>query len=117
MGKQIGEVFTNNGVFGIAAVFVIAREAGIGAEIFSPGFAESALAASVAQPGDADPIANFESAAVFAKAVDDADNLMAGDYMGSQWRQFAFDDMQISAANATAVDLYANLARAGDRLR
>jgi hypothetical protein len=73
------------------------------AEVFHVVAAEPTAAVYSTHPGDADTRSErqVQSCAFYHLA----DNLMAGDDVRPDWRQIAFDDVKISAADATCDDL------------
>src|SRR5262249_5234856 len=79
--------------------------------------AETAGAAGVAEPGDADAIPWPMRGHVAADEIDAADNLMAGDDRITDVGQFAVNHMQVRTADAAGTDLHPDLAVAGDRVR
>ena len=101
--------------FGEAAVGVPAGEAGGQAQILLLASAESAFAAGVPQPRDADPGAEVEALRALAALVDDADDLMAGHDRLLVQRKVAFGDVQIGSADAAGLDGHADLTRPGLR--
>jgi len=57
------------------------------------------------EPGHADARADFEAMRVDAVLFHHADHLMARNHRRFEHRQFAFDHVQIGAADAAGVDL------------
>ena len=138
LGQRVDEIGRRHGILGVAAVGVIAGEAGRLAEVLlSPG-AEAALAAGVPQPGHAHPLAQTNGVPrparlTSASSVESSspkspsacgpilsttpDDLMAGDDGHFLLRQVALDDVQIGAADGTATDPNPHFARPrlGDR--
>src|SRR5262245_61507178 len=98
-------------IFRVAAVVVITGEPGVDAEILVAGMAEAALAARVAEPWDADAIADREVRHAVADDLHRADNLMARDDWHVRRRQLAVDDVEVGAADAAGPNADENLAR------
>ena len=73
----VGEVFRHYGVLGVAAVGMVAGEAGLLAQVLPPRRAEPAPPARPPQPGHADPLAGTEAVAAGPQNVDRAHDLVA----------------------------------------
>ena len=99
------------------AVVVPAREARRDAEVLVAAPAVRAHAARVAQPRDADPLADREACRARTERVDRADDLVAGNDVGPARREVALGEVQVGAADAAHVDPHAQLARARARDR
>ena len=91
--------------FGVAAVDVVAGEAGLVAEVLATRRAVTARAARPAEPGDA------EASAVLR----DPDDLVARDERQLRARELAVDDVEIGPADTTGLHLQQHLTGAGDR--
>jgi len=90
----------------------VTREAGedrVITEIFLIPDAIRTHAAGMAKPRNTDSLANTESLNTRSKRVDPANNFMARDDRNLRVWQFAIDDVQIGAANATNGHLHADL--------
>jgi len=121
LGQFIDEIGRRDGVLGVSAVGVIAGELGRLAEIFLSLGAEAALAARVAQPGDAHPPANLQrlrnrkrlmrSRKRRTQLVDRADDLVAGDDRQLLLGQIPLDHVQVGAADRATADANPHLAR------
>src|SRR5271169_4031517 len=70
------------------------------------------MAASAAQPGNADAIAQGERADPRSKRLDPAHDLVARNDRQLGMGKLAVDDMQIGSANAASLDLDQDLSRA-----
>ncbi len=101
---------------GKAAVARVAGEARAVAEVFPAAPAIGTFAAGIAQPGNADPLANPKRGHTGPKRVHPADHLMAGDDRIGDVRQFSIDDMQIGPAHAAGTHLDAHFAGPGHRI-
>ena len=102
--QRVRESGWDRGEFGVAAVGVPAGVARLRAEILLAAHTELALPAGMAQPGDADTIADLEIAAgVRAHRDDLANDFVSGHDGGPVHRQVAFGDVQVGAAHAAGV--------------
>ena len=101
---------------GKAAVARVAGKARAVAEVFPAAPAIGTFTAGIAEPGNADPLANPKRGHTGPKRVDPADHLMAGHDRIGDVRQFSIDDMQIGPAHAAGADLDAHIAGPGDRI-
>jgi hypothetical protein len=61
------------------------------------------------QPGNADPVASFESLRLRPKPIDPPDDLMARNNGPTSPRQFPFNDVKIGSADSAYFDTDANL--------
>ena len=113
----VREILRRHGVFGVSAVNGVAGERGMIAEIFHSGAAVFARAVGAMQPGDSNARADGESRRSLAELFDDADDLVPGNYWRLARRQFAFNDVQIGAADAAHFHADENFARGGLRHR
>ena len=101
---------------GKAAVARVAGKARAVAKVFPTAPAKGAFAAGIAQPGNADPLANAKGSHTGPERVDPADHLMAGNDRIGDTRQIPIDDMQIGPAHAAGAHLDAHIARPGHRI-
>jgi hypothetical protein len=99
-----------------AAVARVAGKARTVTEIFLAASAIGTFAAGVAQPGNADPLANFQGCDPSTECIHPTDHLMAGHDRIGDVRQFSIDDMQIGPAHAAGGDIDAHIAGPGDRI-
>ena len=121
-GVQVGEALRDaveemragEGQAGIAAVHGPAGERGAVAEVLPAGEAEAALPAGAVEPGDADALARAEAAGV---ARHRAHHLVAGDERRFAGREFAFDHVEVRAADRAGAHPHQHLAGAGLRRR
>ena len=114
VGNRVGEVLAHHHEFGVAAIVVVTGKPRVRAEVLAAAPAPGALAAGLAQPGDADPRAGgSEARASGATAYDRADDLVTGDDSRMARRQVALGDVEVGAADAAGLDTDENLARAG----
>ena len=81
------------------------------AQIFPVHHAIGTDAAGVAEPRNADTLADVQVLDACADGIDPANDLMARDDRNLRVGQFAIDDMQIGAADAAGGDLNPYLAR------
>ncbi len=110
-----GEARVGYHVFGIAAGPGVTSELRRVAEVFLGVLAIAAGAAGMPEPGNADPLAQFEAADAFAQRIDAADNLVTRDDRQRHLRQFAIHHVQVGAAHAAGQHFYPQLT--GPRLR
>ena len=93
-------------VLGVAAVDLVAGEAGVRAQVLLARPAVAASAAGPAEPGHADPLARArEPRRPRPRADDVADDLVAGNDRQLRLRQLAVDDVQVGAADGARGDL------------
>src|ERR1700730_6696158 len=111
VGQRVGKIFAHDHELGIATVVVVAGETSAGAEIFAPAPAIGALAAGLAQPGDANARALSEARAAGAASRDGSDDFMAGDDARMARRKVALGDVEIGAAYTAGLDANENFAR------
>src|SRR5208282_5578512 len=99
-GNRISKLLAHHRSLGVAAVFVIAGEARVRAEILAPAPAIDARPAGLAQPRDSDPIADLKALASVAASLDHAYHLMTGNHARQPRRQVALGDVQVCPAYA-----------------
>ena len=116
-GQGEAEALVGGGVFGKAAVAVIAGEHRKIAEVFALHGAKRTAAAGAAQPGNADPLADGKAAGLRAPGDDLPDHLMAGHHAGAVRRQVAVDDVQVSAAHTAGQHAHHHVVVPGLRRR
>jgi hypothetical protein len=111
IGKRKSEIGANGRIFRVPAVRAIPSKGGRIAEILQAKLTIPARAVDSANPGNAHPCADSEflGSAGRMSAYYFADNLMSRDYSRATGWQFAFDDMQISAADSTGTHPQENL--------
>ena len=110
VGQPNHETGVGNDMAGIAAVARVAGKERLVAQVFPAFAAVPAMAASSAEPGNADAHAVREPSDAAADGVDPADDFVAG-HDGEFWiRQFAVDDMEVGAANPAGGDPNPHLA-------
>jgi hypothetical protein len=80
-------------------------------QIFPVHHAIGTDAAGVAEPRNADTLADVQVLDLYADDIDPANNLMARDNRNVRVGQLAVDDMQIGAADAAGAHLNPYLAR------
>src|SRR5208337_2328249 len=107
------EVSTSRRIFRVAPIHRVAGKYGMIAEVLHVVAAEPTIAVYPTHPGDADARSEWQVQGCAFYHL--ADNLMTGDDVRSDWRQVTFDDVEISAADATCDDLKQHLS--GLRLR
>jgi hypothetical protein len=108
------EITTGQCEFGVAAVNGVAGEGGRVAEVLTIPDAVPAGSVRAADPGDAHASAEWKSWRV--SVCDFPDDLVTRYQWLPPRRQFTFDNMQISPANATSPDPYQNVTGSGFRL-
>ncbi len=89
---------------GIAAIDLVAGEAGMVAQILTAATAAIADAAGPAEPRHADPVAEREVVGIGAPLNDHADDLMARHQRQFRLRQLAVEDVQIGTAHRARLD-------------
>jgi hypothetical protein len=99
------------GQLGVAAVDLIAGEAGAVAEILSPAAAIIADPAGPAEPRHPHPLADREAVDRRALLDHGADDLVSRDQWQLGMGQFAVDDMKVGAAHRAGLDRDQHLAR------
>ena len=104
-------------ILGVAAIDVVAGEAGAIAEVLAVTSAVAALSVRPAKPGNADAIAGREALGARTERGDLADDLVAENERQLGAGQFTVDDVQIGATYTTGLDLDQHLARPGLGLR
>jgi hypothetical protein len=106
--ERKGEVCADRCVLGITAVDGVSGKDRAVAEVLHRMAAIPAIAIDAADPGDAGAGAERE---FWSGSVDDfADDLVAGDDAGMDWRKVAFNDVQVSAADSAGEDFEENMA-------
>ncbi len=99
-GSGVGVALVDDGQLGVAAVGVPSGERRVDAEVLVAAPAEPAPAARVAQPGDADPLADVEPRRSRPASLDGADDLVAGHDPWPVRREVALGEVQVGAADA-----------------
>ena len=98
------------------AVTRVAGEQRTVAKVLLAAPAIAAFAASVSEPGNADPLSDLERGYTLAERFDPTDHLVARNDGVVYVRQLAVDDMQIGPADAAGIDPDAHIAGAGCRI-
>ena len=113
--KRVGKVLGDDGVFGVAAIGVIAGEARRVAQIFLAATAKFASSARPIEPRHAHSVAFAKPLRAPAPSFDNTHNLVARN--DGQFRQgkFAFDSVEVGMAKAAGFHANANFL--GPRLR
>ena len=109
--QREAEALVGDGVLGVTAIDLVAREAGVVAKVLAPFAAVAAVPAGVTQPGNADPRARWRVRAGPA-GIDDPDDLVPGHDRMADAGQFIVDDVQVGAADGARRHAHAQLARA-----
>ncbi len=100
---MVSERRRDRGEFGVSAVGVPPRVAGLRAQILVAAPAVSAYPAGVPQPRDADPVADVElTVGVGADVNHLADHFVSGRHPVPVHREIALGDMQIGAAHSAS---------------
>ena len=109
----------DDSVFGVAAVLLIAGEAGIGAEILAPAAAVIAVPAGVREPGDTDARAECRGLDLRAARDHRSHDLVAGYDRNLRVGQVTVDEMEVRAADPAGMnpDQHLGRARLGTRQR
>ena len=96
------KIAAGDGELRVTAIHGIAGERGGVAEIFAAAQAITAGPVGAAEPGDAHARAEWKIGR--GSSCNFADNLMARDQGLTDWRQFAFDNVQIGPAYTASPD-------------
>ncbi len=105
-------------VLGVAAVQLVAREAGVLAQVLASAGAKTALPASPAQPGHTDPLPQAPVALhIRPQACDPGHDLMARHHGQYRVGQLAIQQVQIGTAHTTGLHRQQQLTRTGNRPR
>ena len=97
--QVVGELGWDSGEVGVPAVSVPAGVARLRTQILRAAQAEPALSAGMAQPRDADPIADRETVGAGAQSDDFADDLVPRRHPGPVHCQISLGDVQIGPAH------------------
>src|ERR1700722_8481910 len=100
-----------DGQLRIAAIDLVAGEAGAVAQVFVAAAAVVAHPASPAEPWHADAVANVEAINLGALFHDRTDDLVAGNEWQFRMLQLAVDDVKVGAADRAGLDRDQHLAR------
>jgi hypothetical protein len=114
-GDVIDEILRGYDVFGISAIFRIARERWVIAQVLRAGAAVFARTIGVMQPRYTHACALAEAFGVWSTLFDDAYDLMPRYDRHLAGRKFALDDVQIRAAHAAGAYAYQNFTAPGPR--
>ncbi len=108
-GQREDVAMVGDGVFRVAAVDLVAGEAGAHAQVFAAALAIGTHAARPADPRHADALAGRETIDAGADRGDDADDLMAEHEGQLGMGQFAVEDVQVGATDAARTNLQEHL--------
>ncbi len=75
------------------------------------------MAARMAEPRNANALAETQMGDIGADRIDPSDDLMSGDDRNFRIRQFAVNDMKVGTADAASADANANFAAARHGVR
>ena len=106
-GERRAVALVGHDQLGVAAVPVVAREAGAIAEVLAAARAVTACAVRPAEPGDADAVAGDESLSPTDRAADD---LVAWNERQLGLGELSVHDVQVGAAHAAGRDCHEDLA-------
>ena len=109
--KGVGVAGVRGGELGVTAVAIPPRERWCDTEVLVPPPAVRAHSAGPRQPGDPDPIAEPERGDGRTEGVDVADHLVSRDDEWVFWRQIAFGQVEICAANTANANPNPNFRR------
>jgi hypothetical protein len=98
---------------GVAAVAGVAGEERVITKVFTPAQAKLTMAASAAQPRNADTSTDGKTGHAATDHVDAADDLVTGDDRQFGIGQVAVDDMKVRAAHAAGANFDADFAIRG----
>src|SRR5215210_2591973 len=104
LGNREAEAVVGDGVPGVAAVYLVAGEPGVIAEVLPAREAVAAGAVRVAEPGDADPVPRREAPDACADPLHRADDLVAGDQGQLRVGELAVHHVQVRPAHRAGVD-------------
>ncbi len=110
IGNGVDEIFGCDDIFGVAAIDGVAGEFRMVAEILGARAAIAADAVGAMQPGNSNARAKREASSAGTELLDHADDLVPWNDGRLARRQFAFDDVQVGAANAAEAHADENLA-------
>ena len=100
-----GKLCFDQGMGGKSAIAGVAGKFRMVAQVFLFNEAIAALAATVAEPRNPDPVAKRESLDVHADFIDATDDLMTRDDGRPRVRQFAVDDVQVGPTDPAGGNL------------
>src|SRR5215208_750128 len=116
-GERKAEPVVGGGILGVAAVYLVAGEAGIVAQVLPSRAAVAAGAVRVPEPGYADPVPRGETFDAPADPFDRTDDLVAGDQGQLRIRELAVHHVQVCPAHRAGVDPDKDVLRPRFRLR
>src|SRR5947207_2636936 len=102
-GEPECEPRVRRGVLGVAAVDLVSGEARAVAQVLAGGAAIAALAATPAEPGNADPLSAGEPARARPGGDDRADDFVTEHEGQLGVREFCIENVQVSAAHAAGI--------------
>jgi hypothetical protein len=111
------EALVGDRPLGVAAVDVVAGEAGVLTEVLAAALAVAAGAVGPAEPGDSDAVALVESGGALSARGDPTHDLVAGNQRQLRPVELAVDDVEVSAADAARMDLDHDLPETRPRVR
>src|SRR5215210_8604216 len=117
LGDREAEAVVGDGVPGVAAVYLVAGEPGVVAEVLPVREAVAAATVRVAEPGDADPVTRCEAPDTSSYFLHRADYLVAGDQGQLRVRELPIHHVQIRPAHGAGVDPDQDLLRLRHRGR
>jgi molybdopterin-guanine dinucleotide biosynthesis protein A len=115
VGKRIRVVLSCKRVLGVSAVLIPSGKARVRAEVLVSANAEPASAARLAEPCDADAVADRKALGAGPEGFYDADDLMSGNDALPMYRQVALGDVEVRPAHGTRARADAHLSVAGLR--
>ncbi len=115
LGKCKGKPDIGDGILGVAAIELIAGEAGLRAEVLASRRAILAMTAGAAEPGHAHAFALALLVDTLPACCDRAHDLVARHHGQSRIGELAVDEVKIRSANAAGVNRDQHLAGTGRR--
>jgi hypothetical protein len=115
LGQGEAVVRLRLGIFGIAAIGLVAGEGRCVAKVLAAGAAIGTNPASASEPGDADALAGREAGDAVPQLLDRTDDFVSRHDRQLRVGQLAVDDVQVGAADAAGAHLHDDLAGSGSR--
>jgi hypothetical protein len=107
----IAKLLGDDYVLSVAAVYMIASEAGGFTEVLIFPLAERALTAGRIEPGNTEPVPFFKTRSVFPNLFHNSYNLMTGDYRKFDLGKLPFYGMKVCMADTTDFEAKKDLFR------
>src|SRR6185437_12996575 len=115
--QRINKVFVRYRVFGKSTIVRVSSKLRVVAQIFLSTSAEGTHAARLVQPRNSHPSTWLVFSRPASRALNDADNLITGNYGTLAGRQLAFNNVQVSVTNSARGHTHQNLIGFGNGIR